>query len=107
MKSEHSVERKPRLKRERNNIPERRTLTRNETFVSRPAITAVSVSDVHIITGWVVEDLGEGRLVGQCAAGSDELVESQQPLIYVIKRNPSTISGDYDRARASFSEGQG
>ena len=89
VKSEQSVETKPRIKRERNPIPER-TMAPNQTALPQPSITATA-SDVNIVTGWVVEDLGDGRLLVQCAAGNDNFVESHQPVIYVIKRNPSAI----------------
>ena len=86
---EQSVETKPRIKRERNPIPER-SVAPNETAIPQPSTTATA-SDVNIVTGWVVEDLGDGRLLVQCAAGNDNFVEPHQPVIYVIKRNQSAI----------------
>ena len=105
LEDEQSVDTKPRIKRERNSIPER-TMAPNHPVMPQPTITAAT-SDVHIITGWVIEDLDGDRLLVQCAAGGVDLVHPNQPVIYVIKRNPSAIANNQDRVMASGPEGQG
>lgn len=84
VKSEHSVERKPTMKRERNNVPERNipewVLAPEQTPLSQQTMNAAA-NDVHIVTGWILANLGEGRLVVQCAAGNKDSFQSRQPVI--------------------------
>lgn len=94
LKSKQVAETRFRNKRERHNVPERK-LAPKQTAIPQPNITATA-NDVRIISSWVVEDLGGGCLLVQCAAGKNDLVESHQPIIYVIKRNPPIVFDDQD-----------
>ena len=62
----------------------------DQQVLSQPMIK-FTAKGVHIIAGRVIEDLEGDRLLVQCAAGSDKLFESDQPIIYLIKRSISTI----------------